>query len=72
MSGTAKLEHNTNLLNEIAQEMTDPIWLEGFADGAAAKGQTAPDMGRGHRYALGWITGRYQRHLAVHPSLSYH
>lgn len=62
-----KCAANARLIEEIASEMSDPAWQEGFRDGQAARCESAPDMGRGHRYALGWITGRF---VSVPPSLS--
>ena len=69
MTPNTKCKANAKLIDEIAQEMSDPIWQEGFRDGQSPWAGSAPDMGRGHRYALGWITGRF---VSVPPSLGVH
>jgi hypothetical protein len=53
-------------------EATDPVWLEGFADGQAERACSSPDMRRGHRYALGYITGRWQQPLTSMVNLYAH
>jgi hypothetical protein len=65
----AKHKATTDLAAQIDMEMQDPIWLEGFIDGQSARCESAPNMARGHAYAMGWITGRF---LTCPPSLKRH
>lgn len=69
MNAQTKCKANAKLIDEIASEMADPVWQEGFRDGQAARCESAPDMGRGRTYAMGWITGRF---VTVPPSLGLH
>ncbi len=65
----AKHKPLTDLAAEIDLGMKDPVWLEGFVDGQSARHESAPNMGRGHKYAMGWIMGRF---VTPSPSLKRH
>ena len=58
-----------NLLAQIKVEANDPQWVEGFQDGQLQGAMSAPDMSRGHQYALGFLTGRW---VSVPASLLRH
>jgi hypothetical protein len=69
MKAHAKHKPLTDMVAAIASEMSDPDWREGFQDGQAARSESAPNMARGHKYAMGWITGRF---VTMPPSLKVH
>lgn len=65
-------KQKAQLVERYGQEAADPVWLDGYEAGAAPGACSSPDMRRGHAWALGYLTARWDRPLVDMPSLYAH